>query len=96
MTKWWSNPAVVDKTPIVTTVLLEGANVSQLLRMWSERSALGQSLTGWLSVGFALVLWWNFYRIVTPNANWARWATAFGIGMNALVCLTVVYFRWIV
>jgi hypothetical protein len=91
--RWWSDPKWVDKTPIVTTLLLEGANVAQLIRMWTERSALGQSLVGWLSVSFALVLWYNFYRVVTPAARWARWATLFGIGMNALVCLSVMYFR---
>lgn len=88
------NVALVEKTPIATTLLLEGANVGQLWRMWTERTAEGQSLLGWILVWIALVLWWNFYRVITPKQHWARWATAFGVFMNSLVILTVLYWRY--
>lgn len=95
MTRLWSNPRLVSKTPIATTFLLEGANVGQMVRMWTERTAEGQSLTGWLLVFVALVLWLNFFRVCTPEQKWAIRAQALGVGMNALVCLSVVYFRWL-
>lgn len=90
----WNDPAVVDKTPLLTTALLEAANAQQLWRMWSEHTAAGQSLTAWLSVNCALLLWLNFYRVVTPHARWAIVGTAFGVLMNTAVILTVAWFRY--
>lgn len=92
----WSDPRWVTKTPIVTTLLLEGANVGQLWRIWTEGTAEGQSLVGWCLVWVALVLWWNFYRVVTPDQRTALWATAFGVLMNSLVIASVVYWRFFV
>lgn len=93
--RFLSDPRWVDKTPILTTLLLEAANVQQLVRMWSEGSAEGQSITGWLSVNVALLLWLNFYRVVTPHATWAIRGTLFGVVMNAAVILTVAWFQFL-
>lgn len=90
----WSNRGWVTKTPLATTLLLEGANVGQLWRMWTERTAEGQSLVGWILVWFALVLWWNFYRVVTPDQKIAKWCTALGILMNTAVIATVLFWRY--
>jgi hypothetical protein len=79
---------------LLTTLLLEYANVGQLYRMWTERTAAGQSLWSWLSVGCALVLWCNFYRVCCPRERFALWATMFGVGMNLAVVLTVIWFRY--
>lgn len=79
----------------MTTLLLEGANIGQLRRMWVEQTAEGQSLTAWLLVSAALWLWLNFYRVITPDQKFAIRCTAFGIVMNALVILTVLYFRYL-
>jgi hypothetical protein len=91
-----SDPSVVSKTPLVTVFLLEGANANQLLRMWHEHTAAGQSLIGWLSVWVALLLWANFYRVCCPRERFAFWATVVGVGMNTAVWLTVIWFRFIV
>jgi hypothetical protein len=93
---FFSDPKIVSKTPLATVVLLEGANLGQLYRMWSTHTALGQSLTGWILVSIALILWLNFYRVCCPEQKWAFWATAFGIFMNALVILSVIWFRYLV
>jgi hypothetical protein len=93
----WSartNPKVVDKTPIVTVFLLEGANLQQLWRMWTARTSAGQSVTAWLSVNLALWLWLNFYLVFNRQNKFAIWGTAVGIFLNALVLLTVIYFRY--
>ena len=90
-----SNPQLVSKTPLLAVALLEIANVNQLLRMWSEGTAAGQSLLGWVTVHLALWLWWNFYRVLTPNESFAYWGTALGIVMNGMVILTVLYFRFL-
>lgn len=92
----FSNPKWVSKTPIVTTLMLEIANAGQIWRMWSERTAAGQSLIAWVSVNLALMLWFNFYRVLTPNEKWALRGTAAGIIMNWGVILSVVYFRYVV
>lgn len=93
--RWRTDPKVVDKTPIVTVFLLEGANIQQMWRMWTERSAEGQSITGWLSVNVALWLWLNFYLVFNRDNKFAIWGTAVGVVLNALVVLTVVYFRYL-
>jgi hypothetical protein len=90
-----SDPKWVEKTPLLTTLLLEGANVGQLHRMWTERTAEGQSLFAWLMVCAALILWANFFRVCAPDQKWARWASIFGVAMNLSVCLTVTYFRYL-
>ena len=92
----WSDPRIISKTPLATIVLLEHANIQQLIRMWSEGTAEGQSLWGWISVGFALALFINFYRVCCPKEKFAFWATVLGLGMNLLVILTVVWFRYLV
>jgi hypothetical protein len=85
----------VLRTPIITTFLLEIANVQQLWQMWViDHSADGQSLTGWLSVQAALWLWLNFYRVITPEARFAIWGTRVGIALNMTVCLSVLYWRY--
>ena len=96
MSRFWNNPAVVGKTPLLTTVLLEYANAGQLYRMWTERTAAGQSLWSWMSVGTALWLWCNFYRVCCPKEKFALGCTAFGVFMNGLVIATVIYFRYFV
>lgn len=92
---FWNDPAVVRRSPLVTVVLLEWANVQQVARMVAERSAEGQSLVGWAAVSAALVLWANFYRVCCPQERTAFWTTVLGIVMNAGVIGTVVYFRYI-
>jgi uncharacterized protein with PQ loop repeat len=93
--KPWNNPAIVSSTPLVAVGLLEWANLSQLFRMWTEWTAAGQSLLGWISVQLALWLWLNFYRVITPNEKKAIYGTAIGVVMNMAVILTVCYFRYV-
>lgn len=90
-----NDPALVGKTPLLTVMLLEGANIGQVVRMWTTRTAEGQSLTAWILVNLALLLWYNFYRVCTPEQTWAIRATALGIAMNSFVILSVVWFRWL-
>lgn len=92
--KWLNDRALVSKTPFVTTLLLENANVQQLWQMWRTRTAAGQSLWGWMMVGGALWLWCNFYRVICPKEKAALRCTQLGVLMNLLVILTVIWFRY--
>lgn len=92
--KYWNDPYLVSKTPIITTFLLEAANLQQLYRMWTTWTADGQSVTAWISVNIALILWLNFYRVITPNEKFAIWGTTVGIALNSIVIATVLFFRW--
>jgi hypothetical protein len=93
--KLFNNAKLVEKTPIVTTLLLEYANAGQVWRMWAERSAEGQSLAAWMAVSLALLLWLNFFRVCTPDRKWAFRCQLLGCAMNALVILTVIRFRYL-
>jgi uncharacterized protein with PQ loop repeat len=93
MAKVWNDPIFMKRAPIVATILLEYANVGQLIRMWTYKTAAGQSLTAWFAVFLALCCYNQFYRIVTPEQIWARRMSFVGILMNSAVCLTVLYFR---
>lgn len=88
-----SDKRLVGKTPLLTTLLLEYANVGQLWRMWHEHSALGQNVWSWVAVNAALWLWLNFYRVITPDARIAQAATLLGILLNGAVIGTVLYFH---
>jgi hypothetical protein len=91
----WNNPAIVSFSPIVTTCLLETANVGQMMRMWTFHTAAGQSLTAWACVQVALWLWANFYRVITPEQWVARFTIKIGIALNFGVILSVVWFRYV-
>lgn len=95
MKKWLNDPEIAGKIPIATTFLMGYANVGQLWRMWSCRTAAGQSLWSWLSVGLALLLWCHFYRVCCPDQKFALRCMQFGVFMNTLVILSVVWFRYI-
>lgn len=95
MSRWLRNPKFVEKTPLIAVGLLELANIQQLFQMWTEWTAAGQSLTGWLSVQAALWLWLNFYLVFNREQKFAIWGTALGIAMNMAVCLSVVFFRYV-
>lgn len=84
---------LVARFPVVTTILLEAANVQQLVRMWTEYSAKGQSLSGWICVNVALFMWFVYYWVMLPDQKLPRYCQAFGIAMNISVVLTVLYFR---
>lgn len=93
--KLWNNPVWVARTPVLTVGLLEGANVGQLWRMWTQHSALGQNVWSWLSVNIALWLWLNFYRVNVPGGlkSWAARATFAGILLNGAVIVSVAILR---
>lgn len=91
----WNSQRLVSYTPLVTSLLLDGGALGQVVRMIHERTAAGQSLASWLMVITALVLWQNFYRVKTPDERWARRMTAFSIGMNVLIVLTILFFRYV-
>lgn len=44
-------------------------NLGQIVRMWTYRTAAGQSLTSWCCVNLALWLWANWYRMITPERS---------------------------
>jgi hypothetical protein len=73
--------------------LLEGVNIQQLWRMWTEHTSAGQSVTAWLSVNLALWLWLNFYLVFNRQNKFAIYGTAVGIFLNACVLATVLWFR---
>ena len=94
--KPWNNPVIVGRSTMMATGLLEVANVSQLIQMWTTWTAAGQSIPGWLCVQGALWIFLNFYRVCVPNEKFAFWGTVVGICMNNAVILTVLYFRYVV
>jgi uncharacterized protein with PQ loop repeat len=82
----------VELLPVLSTVLLEWANIGQLIRMWTERTAAGQSLQAWVSVCLALLCFLVYYH--KKGLRVPFWTTIIGVLMNIAVCSTVVYFRF--
>ncbi len=91
LTRLFSDPRFLDRSPIITTFLLEWANVMQIWRMTHDHSALGQNAWSWLSVNVALWLWCNFYR--AKFLTTALRMTLLGVIINTIVVLTVSYYR---
>lgn len=92
--RWWNNPEVVSKTPLVAILLFCWFSVWQIWQMWSERTAAGQNLWGWISLWLALVGFLNFYRVCCPKEKLAYWGTVIEILIETVATLTVLYFRY--
>ena len=84
---------VITYSPVIAQLLLEWANVSQLIRMWTERTAAGQSLIAWFSVNAAILLFINYYRVLKLRVP--MWSAVAGFSFNCAVIVTVVYFRYV-
>lgn len=84
----------VDMCPLFATLLIEGANIGQLHRMWSYHTAAGQSLIAWCCVFIALFLWCLFYKKHNIHQKLAIWSTYIGMGMNASVIATIIRWRY--
>lgn len=82
-------------TPIASLVLIEGGAVGQIARMVREQTAAGQSLWSWLAVTVALMLWFNYYRVMTPRLLLPRVTMVIGVTLNLCISLTIIYFRYI-
>lgn len=92
---FWSDPYYVSKSPLFSTAVFEYANVSQIIRMWTEHTAAGQSLLAWIAVCAGLCLYWNFYRVITPDEKVVRWMSCVGLIANIGVILSVIYWRFL-
>ena len=86
---------LVSKTPLIATSIFMVADSSQIVRMFSEGSAKGQSLWGWLSIIIALSMYAIFFRVKTPNERLAFWCTVANVIVVSFIAITVVYFRYI-
>jgi hypothetical protein len=71
------------------------ADCSQIGRMWTERTAAGQSLLGWLTVVISLIGYATFFRVRTPNEKLVFWCTVANAFVVSLIAVTVIYFRYI-
>ncbi|MBW3545141.1 MAG: hypothetical protein KY428_05990 [Bacteroidetes bacterium] len=71
--KFWKNPEIVKYTPVITTLLLETSTLSHIATMWVKGTAAGQSMLGWLLVFTALLLWYNWYSVFTPDQKFAKY-----------------------
>ena len=81
---FWRDPKWVSRTPFHYFYTLKGGANGQIVRMVHERTAAGQSLTSWVGVTFALVLWHNFYTVKTPDERPAIWTARLGIVLKML------------
>lgn len=94
-TRFWSDPSFVKHSPIFSGVVFEYANISQIIRMWTEHTAAGQSLTAWIAVFFGLALYSNFYRVFLPEQVIARVINGMGLLANLAVIVSVIWFRFL-
>jgi hypothetical protein len=94
--RWINDPAVVTKTPIVAIPLFCWFSVKQTIQMWTEHTAAGQNLAGWLSLWLALVMFLNLYRVCCPKEKFAFWGTMVEIIAVSMGTLTVLHFRYLV
>jgi hypothetical protein len=91
-----NDPAVIGKTPIITTIFLCWSNFQQLWQMWTEHTSAGQSLSGWVTLGVVLWLFLNFYRVCCPKERFIFWGTVLECVVNVAVIFTVIWFRYFV
>ena len=94
--RWLTDPEKVSKTPLFAIPLLCWFSVKQTFQMWTEHTAAGQNLAGWVSLWLALLLFLNFYRVCCPTERFAFWGTVVEVGIVAMAILPVVYFQYLV
>ena len=89
----WNNKKWVARTPLLSTLLVESANAIQLARIWQQGTAQGQSLTAWLCVGLAILVRFNYYRVIMPAQWLARSCVLVGMVINIALIISVIIFR---
>lgn len=88
-----NNREIVKYTPVVTVILFESGGVMQMLTMFQEQSSADQSLVGWILGGVALTLWYNWYRLFTPDQWLARRSTLLGIATQLIGIGVILWWR---
>lgn len=89
----WNNKKLVNRTPLLSTFLVESANLMQLARIWQEGTGKGQSITAWVCIGLALVVRFNYYRVIMPNQSLARMCVLAGMAINVALIVSLFIIR---
>lgn len=84
---------LIPRIPLVTSFIFATAYIAQMVRMWTQRSALGQSVFGWIQVGIALVLFYIYYSEMLPNEKIPKYCTVFEIALVLGIIGTTILFR---
>lgn len=88
------NRWIIRLTPVITTSIFGMSTLGHVARMWSERSAEGQSLTSWLLAMLALLMWYNWYLVVAPEERTARWSCLASVALESLAVISIIRFRY--
>ena len=89
----WNNKKWVARTPLLSTFLVESANLIQLARVWQEGTGRGQSITAWMCIGLALLVRFNYYRVIMPNQRLARICVLVGMVINVALIVSLFLIR---
>lgn len=89
----WNNKKWVARTPLLSTLLVESANLIQLARVWREGTGQGQSILAWVCIGLALVVRFNYYRVILPNQRLARLCVLVGMVINVALIFSLFIIR---
>ena len=85
--------SAVHYTPVVTSVLFDVGAIGQILKMIREGSSVGQSVSSWIMVTVGLLLWVNYYRVVTPELKLPRYTAAVSAAINFFVAVVALAYR---
>lgn len=94
--RFLNNKKLFSFTPVATMFMIESANIQQVVQMFIQKSSEGQSISGWICIIIALLMWANFYRLFNPEQKMAFWSALVGVFINTFVVLTIIYFRYII
>lgn len=91
-----TDPLFVGKWfPIGGAAFFLWGYLGQIWHMWSQHTAAGQSLVGWLELWLALWAYWHFYRTCCPKETIAIWSVFAEIVVNWFVILSVIRFQYL-
>ncbi len=83
-------PNVVSKYPIFAGLLFFANTLSQLFRIWINKSSKDQSLIGWSSLTLALIVLLLFYKICCPKEKYMFWSTVIEILANLILIISII------
>lgn len=79
---------IVNYFPVASSVLIESGQCGQLYRMWTQHTAAGQNVWGYVSILVALVLWCFYHR--RNKAKTALYVTMLSCVILMAVIVTIL------
>lgn len=85
--KPWNDIKYVNKFPIASAPLFCFGGLANIYHIWSTKTANGQSILGWAMLTLAVMMIYQFNKVLIPNEKLAQYACL----LEALIYTGVIF-----